>query len=194
MSESTSKYDIQGIELTDDTYTVEQSLVRNKYKAMDAAGNVVLRGKQKMFKLKEKFPFVDADGNEVFEVNAGGIIDVAGNYVLTDSQTGEDVVVLDNDYSILQDTWKVRDAQTEEKLAEINSRGAMVTLARNVLPFGHWIPHKYEITDRNGDHVGNIDGQFSLKDRYEITIDDASSVPKEPIIAAAMVIDAIQGN
>ncbi|MDS0277803.1 hypothetical protein NDI85_08350 [Halomicroarcula sp. S1AR25-4] len=191
---TTGKYDIQGIELTDDTYTVEQSLVRNKYKAMDAAGNVVLRGKQQMFKLKEKFPFVDADDNEVFEVNAGGIIDVAGNYVLTDSQTGEDVVVLDNDYSILQDTWKVRDAQTEEKLAEINSRGAMVTLARNVLPFGHWIPHKYEITDQNGDHVGNIDGQFSLKDRYEITIDDASSVPKEPIIAAAMVIDAIQGN
>ncbi|GGO00402.1 LURP-one-related/scramblase family protein [Haloarcula pellucida] len=191
---TTGKYDIQGIALTDDTYTVEQSLVRNKYKAMDAAGNVVLRGKQQMFKLKEKFPFVDADDNEVFEVNAGGIIDVAGNYVLTDSQTGEDVVVLDNDYSILQDTWKVRDAQTEEKLAEINSRGAMVTLARNVLPFGHWIPHKYEITDQNGDHVGNIDGQFSLKDRYEITIDDASSVPKEPIIAAAMVIDAIQGN
>ncbi|MBX0322243.1 hypothetical protein EGH21_04255 [Halomicroarcula sp. F13] len=194
MSESTSKYDIEGIELTDDTYTVEQSLVRNKYKAMDAAGNVVLRGKQKMFKLKEKFPFVDADGNEVFEVNAGGIVDIAGNYVLTDSQTGEDVVVLDNDYSILQDTWTIRDAQTEEKLAEINSRGALVTLARNTLPFGNWIPHKYEITDRDGDHVGNIDGQFSLKDRYEITIDDASDVPKEPVVAAAMVIDAIQGN
>jgi hypothetical protein len=33
-----------------------------------------------------------------------------------------------------------------------------------------------------------------LKDRYEVTIDDASRVPKEPILAAAMVIDAIQNN
>jgi len=193
MSGSADK-DITGLELTDDSYTVVQSLIRNKYKAMDKNGNVVLRGKQKMFKLKEKFPFVDADGNEVFEVNAGGIVDVAGNYILSDSRTGEDIVVLDNDYSIFQDTWKIRDADTEAKIAEINSQGAAVTIARNVVPFGGWIPHKYEITDANGGHVGNIDGQLSLKDRYEITIDDASNVPKEAIIAAAMVIDAIQGN
>ena len=187
-------YDIAGIELGDDSYTVEQSLIRNKYKAMDAAGNVVLRGKQKMLKMKEEFPFVDGNDEEVFTVKAGGIIDVAGNYVLSDAQTGEDLVILDNDYSLFQDTWKIRDARDESKLAEINSRGALVTLARNVVPFGEWIPHKYEITDLDGNHVGSINGQFSLKDRYEITIDDASTVPKESIVAAAMVIDAIQGN
>lgn len=187
-------HDIRGVQLTDDSYVVEQSLIRSKYKAMDKAGNVVIRGEQKMFKLKEEFPFVDANDNEVFTVKAGGIVDVAGNYILKDTQTGEDIVVLDNDYSILQDTWKIRDAKTEAKIAEINSQGALVTIARNVVPFGGWIPHKYEISDQDGRHVGNIDGQFSLKDRYEITIDDASNVPKEAIIAAAMVIDAIQGN
>ena len=190
----TRAYDIRGIELTDDQYTVEQGLIRNKYRALDADGNVVLRGKQKLLKMKEEFPFVDADGTEVFTIKAGGIIDVAGNYVLSDAQTGEDLVILDNDYSILQDRWKIRDATTEAKLAEINSRGAAVTLARNVVPFGGWIPHEYEITDQHGDHVGSISGQFSLRDRYELTIDDASSVPKEPVVAAAMVIDAIQGN
>jgi uncharacterized protein YxjI len=189
-----SRYDIQGLSLTDDRYTVVQSLVRNKYRAEDAAGNVVLRGKQKMFKMKEEFPFVDGNGQEVFTVKAGGIIDVAGNYMLTDDRTGEDVVVLDNDFSLLQDTWRIRDAQTEEVLARIDSRGAAVTLARNFLPFGGLIPHKYEITDANGNHVGKITGQFSVKDKYDIVIDDASNVPKEPIIAAAMVIDAIQGN
>lgn len=195
MSQQQGSYDIQGIELTDDQYTVEQGLIRSrKFKAMDEAGNVVLRGKQKMFKLKEEFPFVDADDNEVFTVKAGGIVDIAGDYTLTDAQTGEDIVILDNDYSILQDTWKIRDARTEAKIAEINSQGALVTIARNVVPFGGWIPHKYEITDLDGDHVGNIDGQFSLKDRYDITIDDSSGVPKEAVIAAAMVIDAIQGN
>jgi uncharacterized protein YxjI len=183
---------IDGIRLDHDEYTVVQSLVRDKYRAEDPDGNVVLRGKQKMFKMKEEFPFVDADGNEVFTVTAGGIVDVAGNYTLRDAETGEDVVVLDNDYSAMQDTWKIRDPDTEAKIAEINSRGGAVTLARNLLPFGGVIPHKYEITDQDGDHVGEITGQLSLKDTYDVVVDDASDVPKEPVVAAAMVIDAIQ--
>lgn len=193
MSEE-SQYDIEGVDLSDDRYTVEQSLIRNKYTATDGEGNTVLNGKQKMFKMKEEFPFVDADGNDVFSVKASGIIDVAGNYVLSDTRTGEDIVVLDNDFSIFQDAWTIRDIDSGATLATITSRGALVTLARHYLPFGGWIPHKYEITDASGDHVGSIDGQFSLRDRYEIVIDDASNVPKEPVVAAAMVIDAIQGN
>jgi len=191
---SEKPYDIAGIDLDDDAYTVVQGWIRNTFKATDSDGTVVLRGKQKLLKLKEQFPFTDGEGNDVFQVKAGSIIDVAGNYVLTDSQTGDDLVILDNDYSILQDTWKIRDADTEVKLAEINSRGAVTTLLRNVVPLGHWIPHKYEITDADGDHVGTIDGQFSLRDTYEVTVDDASHVPTEPVVAAAMVIDAIQGN
>lgn len=191
---SSKNYDIAGLELPDDQYTVEQSLIRNKYKALDAGGNTVLRGRQKRFRMKEEFPFTDADGNDVFTVKAGSIIDVAGDYILTDSQTGEDLVILDNDYSLFQDTWRIRDSDTKSKIAEINSRGALMALARNKLPFGEWIPQKYEITDADGNHVGSIHGQISLRDRYEISIDDASTVPKEPIVAAAMVIDAIQGH
>ena len=193
MSDS-SRFDIRGIDFSGDRYTVVQSLIRNKYEAFDDAGNVVLKGKQKLMKLKEEFPFTDGNGNDVFTVKAGGIIDVAGNYMLTDASTGQNVVVLDNDVSILQDTWRIRDPESEAVLARIDSRGALVTLARKFVPFGGWIPHKYEITDADGGHVGNIDGRFSLKDTYDIVIDDASDVPKEPIIAAAMVIDAIQGN
>jgi uncharacterized protein YxjI len=189
-----SDYDIGGVDLTDSSYTVVQSLIRNKYRATDASGDVVLRGKQKMFKLKEEFPFTDADGNDAFTVKAGGIIDVAGDYALVDAATGEELVTLDNDYSLLQDTWTVRDADDERALAKIESRGALTTIARNVLPFGHWIPHKYEITDVDGNHVGTIAGKFSLRDTYEISIDDAEQVPTEPVVAAAMVIDAIQGN
>ena len=186
---------ISTIDLTDNEYTVEQSLIRNKYKAMDRTGQTVIRGKQKMLKMKEEFPVVDAQGRDVFTVKAAGVLDIAGNYAIIDSATDEEVAILDNDYSILQDTWKVRDAQTEAPVAKIESRGAAVTIARNMIPFfGPLIPHKYEITDANGNHVGSIDGQFSFRDRYEISIDDASSVPKETVIAAAMVIDALQGN
>lgn len=187
-------YDITGIELSDNKYTVEQGLVRNRYKALDAAGNTILRGKQKMFRMKEEFPFTDVNGDDVFTVKAASIIDVAGDYLLSDTRTGEDLVILDNDFSIFRDNWTIRDADTRSLLATITSRGALVTLARNHLPYGKWIPHKYKITDADGNHVGSIHGQLSLRDRYEITIDDASNVPKELIVAAAMVIDAIQAN
>ena len=186
-------YDITGLDLSDDHYVVEQSLIRNKYRALDDAGNVVLRGRQKLFKMKEEFPFVDGNDNEVFTVKAGGVLDVAGNYALTDAQTGREVVVLDNDFSVFQDTWTVRSPDGGE-IAQIDSRGALYTLARHYLPLGALIPHKYEITDPAGNHVGTIESRLSIRDRYDITIDDASNVPKEAVIAAAMVIDAIQGN
>jgi uncharacterized protein YxjI len=104
------------------------------------------------------------------------------------------VVVLDNDFSIFQDTWRIRDPDSGAVLAQIDSRGALYTLARTYIPFGFLIPYKYEITDSDGNHVGRIESQITFRDRYEITIDDASTVPKEPIVAAAMVIDAIQGQ
>jgi uncharacterized protein YxjI len=182
------------IELRESRYTVEQSLVRNRYAAYDEDGDVVLRAEQKLFKLKEEFPFVDADGAEVFTVKAGGVLDVAGNYAIFDAETGERVVVLDNDYSIAQDTWTIRDGETEAALARITSRGAVVTLARNLLPFGELIPHRYEITDAAGEHVGRIDGRLSLRDRYDVVVDDAGAVPQDAVVAAAMVIDAIQEN
>jgi uncharacterized protein YxjI len=186
---------LSGIDLDDSQYTVEQSLIRNKYAAYDDAGNVVLRGKQKLFKMKEEFPFVDGEGNDVFTVKAGGIIDVAGNYALIDAETDEEVVVLDNDFSVFRDNWTVREPDSGAEIATITSRGAFITLARSFVPVvGPLIPHKYEITDADGTHVGNIDGQLSLKDRYEIVIDDASDVPTDAVVAAAMVIDAIQNN
>ena len=135
-----SQYDISGIALDDDSYTVIQGVFRNKYTALNNTGATVLRGKQELFKLKEKFPFVDADGEEVFRVTASSIIDIAGDYVLTDAAADDPVVILDNDFSLLQDTWTIRDPDTREALAEIDSRGAAVTLARNLLPLGELIP------------------------------------------------------
>lgn len=187
-------YDLAGIDLLDTQYTVVQSSVRNKYKAMDAAGNTVLRGKHEMFEMQDEFPFTDGAGTEVFTVTASGRMDIAGDYLLTDSHTGEDLVVLDNDFSLLQDTWRIRDAEDRTVIATLHSRGAVFTLARKLLPIGELIPHKYEIVDATGEQIGSIDGQLSLRDQYDITIEETASVPKAPIVAGAMVIDAIQGN
>ncbi|WP_137283887.1 LURP-one-related/scramblase family protein [Halorussus salinisoli] len=185
---------IAALDLTDDEYRVVQSLIRNKYEAFDGDGNVVLRGKQKMFKLKEEFPFVDADGNPVFTVEASGVLDFAGDYALVDDRTGETVVVLDRNFTLLADRWTLRDPDTGNPIAEIASKSKVVSLLRHVHAVFSLIPHEYEITDADGRHVGTIDGRFSLKDTYDVTIDDATGVPKEAVVAAAMVVDAIEEN
>jgi uncharacterized protein YxjI len=165
-SDSTGRYDISTVNLNDDRYEVKQSMIRNKYVVRDSAGNVVLRGKQKMFKLKEEFPFVTGDDADAFSVKAGGIMDIAGNYTITDSGTGEDVVVLDEDYSLFVENWTIRDPDTGEALATIKSKNKLLSALRHLFSAATLVPNKYEIFDADGDHVGDIEGKFSMRDAY----------------------------
>jgi uncharacterized protein YxjI len=188
------EYDISTVDLSDDRYEVKQSLVRNKYAVRDSAGDVVLRGKQKMFKLKEEFPFVTGDDEDAFSVKAGGIIDVGGNYAIVDAGTGEEVVVLDEDYSLFVENWTVRDPETGEALATIKSKNKLLSGLRHLVGAANLIPNKYEIFDADGGHVGDIEGQFSMRDAYTVTVDDASDVPKEAVVAAACILDALENQ
>jgi uncharacterized protein YxjI len=188
------EYDIAALDLSDDEYEVKQALARNKYAVRDSAGTVVLRAKQKLFEMKEEFPFVTGDDEPAFSVKAGKILDVAGSYTIVDDTTGEEVVVLDEDFSLLVENWTVRDPDTGEALATIRSRSKVLSALRHLVDLANLFPNKYDIEDANGAHVGSIEGQFSLKDTYTVSIDDASTVPKEAVVAAACVIDALENE
>lgn len=198
MLPTTHQYRPEAIALTGTEYTVEQTgkdtNMRPEYAAKDVAGDTIFSGTYKMYQKKDEFSFVDADGDEIVTVTASGTWDIAGEYHLTDSHTEEDLVILDNDLSLFQDTWRIRDADDGSLLAEITSRGGLVTAGRKFLPFGQWIGHKYEVTDAEGDTVGSIESDFAVFDEYDITISDASSVPTEAIVVGIIVIDAIQAN
>jgi len=187
-------YDISTVDLDDDRYVVEQSLVRNKYVVRDDAGDAVLRGKQKLFKMKEEFPFLTGSGDDAFTVKAGGILDVAGSYTLTDAGTGEAVVVLDEELSLFVENWTIRDPDTGEALATIRSKNKLLAALRHLVSAANLVPNKYEIVDADGGHVGDIEGQFSLRDTYTVRVDDASGVPKEAVVAAACVVDALENK
>jgi uncharacterized protein YxjI len=192
--DSSPRYDISTVDLDDDRYEVKQSMIRNKYVVRDSAGDVVLRGKQKMFKMKEEFPFVTGDDEAAFSVKAGSIMDIAGNYTITDSGTGEEVVVLDEDYSLFVENWTIRDPDTGEALATIKSKNKLLSALRHLFSAANLVPNKYEIFDADGGHVGDIEGKFSMRDAYTVTIDDASDVPKEAVIAAACILDALENK
>jgi len=198
MMKSQQKYDVATLTLSDTQYTVEQTGTdknfRPEYEARDVTGDTIFCCTHNMYEDNDTFPFVDTDGTELFTVEASGSWDIAGDYLLTDSQTGKDLVILENDFSLVQDTWRIRDAEDESLLAEISSRSAFYTVSRKVLPVGQWIGHEFEITDADGKSVGTIESDFAVFDQYEITISDSSSVPIEPIVAGTVVIDAIQGN
>ncbi|WP_276253122.1 LURP-one-related/scramblase family protein [Halomontanus rarus] len=187
-------YDISTVDLDDDRYEVKQSAIRNKYTVRDSAGNVVLRGKQKMFKMKEEFPFVTGDDKDAFNVKAGGITDVAGNYTITDAGTDKEVVVLDEDLSLFVENWTVRDPETGEALTTIESKSKILSALRHLISVANLIPNKYEIFDTDGDHVGDIEGKFSFRDTYTVSIDDASDIPKEAVIASACILDALENE
>lgn len=194
------QYGLSELDLSGSQYTVEQTgrdqNFRPEYEVRDGGGNTIFRTTYQMYEGQDEFPVVDADGTEICRVKAIDTWDIAGNYLLSDSQTDEQLVIFDNDFSLLQDTWWIRDADDHVVLAEINSRGALLTLGRTLLPFGQMIAHNYEITDPEGKPIGSIEGEFTLFDfdQYEITLTETSAVPPTPILIGAVVIDAIQAN
>lgn len=192
------QYETTALNLSGSQYTVEQTGTdenfQPEYEARDVTGDTIFRCTHQMYEGNDTFSFLNTDGTELFTVEASGNWDIAGDYLLTDNQTGKELVVLDNDFSLFQDTWRIRDAENGSVLAEINSRGALFTVGRKILPVGQWIGHKFEITDAEGTAVGTIESGFAVFDQYEITISDSSSVPIDPILTGTVVMDAIQGN
>jgi uncharacterized protein YxjI len=188
---------IKGIDLSDDEYRVVQSLIRNKYSVYDDEGDLLLKAKQKLFRMKEEFPFTDPEGNVVFRVKAEGILDISGDYVIVDEATGDPVVILDKNFTLLKHTWEVRDPGNGGLLATIESRGAAVELLRSI-PYlsivTSLIPHKYTIEDHEGDALGTIEGQLSMRDTYDISLSNAPADAREALVASAIAIDALEGN
>ena len=183
---------LERITFDDDRYLVRQSFIRNKYAVYDSENSLVLRAKQKMFKMKEEFPFTDADGNVVFRIKAKRRMDIAGDYGIVDEETGETVAVLTKEFSLLTHNWKIKDAETDGLLASIESRGKMMGLLRSLTDLAKIIPYKYRIYNADRDEIGSIKGRWSLRDEYDVELGELGNVPREAVVAAAVTVDALE--
>lgn len=180
------------MEFPDNEYTLKQKMVRNAYTLYDSSGDEVFSSKQELMKMKEKFPFKDPDGNEVFRVEAQNVMDIAGDYALIDSETDETIAVLKKEFTFLTESWRVEDADGK-KIAQIESRGKIFGVARTISDVANFLPHKYTIQNSDDRKVGKIKGKFSFKDTYEISLNQGLE-NKTPILAASVTIDALEGN
>jgi uncharacterized protein YxjI len=180
------------IDFSDNTYTVKQKAVRNAYRVYNSAGEEILNTKQKLFKMKEEFPFKDPEGNEVFTVKAENVMDIAGDYAITDPETGKKIAILKKDFTILVHSWRIEDTEGN-LIGHVESRGKVFGLLRALSDIFQLLPHRYTIEDGEGQQIGTIEGQFSFRDRYEINL-EGEIQKKEAILAAAITIDALEGN
>ena len=191
MADSTARGVIGGLDLTSDRYVIKRSLVRSKYRVEDDAGNTVLKGKKKRFKLKEEFPFTDPEGNVVFRVKATNLLDVAGNYTLIDEASGEAVAVIEKAYTLFKHVYRIR-SPDGTLWATIESESVLIMAAKEYVGFLALLPHSYSITGPAGSAIGSIEEKLTLRDVYEVEVGDAGDAPREAILAAAIAIDALE--
>jgi uncharacterized protein YxjI len=182
---------VPGVDLDAGEYEVEQALIRNKYVVSDSSGKEVLRAAQKLFKAKEEFAFEDPEGNPVFRVKAANLLDVAGDYAL-ETPDGEEIAVLKKNFTFFKHSWTVV-SPDGETLAEVRSGSTLLEVLRNVVGLAALIPHRYTIESPAGEDIGEIEGRLSVRDRYALRV-GPSDAPAETLVAAAVAIDALEGN
>lgn len=185
---------LKRIDFSDDNYTVKQSFIRNKYAVYDSSDRKVIGAKQKLFKMKEEFPFTDADGDIVFRIKADRRLDIAGDYGIIDEETGDTIATLSKEFSIFNHVWKIKDPKTDGLIATIESRGKVIGLLRSFSDIADLLPHKYIIYNSDRDEIGKIKGKFSLRDTYKVELGELGNVPKEAVVAASVTIDALEAN
>lgn len=192
---------LKKIDLSGDSYKIKQRLLFNRYHIYDTEENLVLKAKQKILRFKEEIPFMNSENEVIFRVKADRIVDMGGDYTVFDEETEDPVIMLDKKYTLFRHRWVLRDPETEELLGKVHSQNPGVELFRwlgGILPIlpniFAFVPHTYDIDDRNGNKIAALEGQFSLRDIYQLNINDSNNIPKEALISGAIAIDALEGN
>jgi uncharacterized protein YxjI len=190
----TAETDLIGnLDLTGGRYVVVQSLIRPRYRVDDADGRTVLKGRQKRFKLREEFPFTDPDGNVVFRLQAQNVFDVAGDYTLVDEASGEAFAVVEKEFTLFKHVYRLR-SPDGALWATLESESAAVMALKQFVGLLSVLPHAYSIAGPDGERLGTVEERFSLRDVYDVTLGETGDVPREAVLAAAVAIDALEGN
>jgi uncharacterized protein YxjI len=184
---------IGGIDLSDDRYVIKQSYIRSKYRVEDSAGNTVLKGKKKRFKIKEEFPLTAPDGDVIFRIKAQNVFDVAGDYTLIDEASGDAFAVIEKEWTMFKHVYHIR-SPAGQRWATIESESALVMAAKDFVEILGLLPHSYSISTPSGERVGSIKEEFTLQDIYTVELGETGDAPREAILAAAIAIDALEEN
>jgi uncharacterized protein YxjI len=176
-------------------YEVRQRVsLGNKYNIYEnGSDDPVLRSAQKTFRLKEDFRFEDPEtGEEVFRVKADSVLDISAAYDIVDSRTDERVGSVRRDaMSFLKHEYALL-GPDGEVVARVREDSVPLAVARRLVTT--LIPFSYDVTSPDGATVlGEVSGQFSLRDKYTVDL-HSDEIDPRLVVIATVVIDAIEEN
>lgn len=192
---------ISGLDLTDSFYKIKQSFLLRRYSVYDQNNEQVLKAKNKILSIKTKIPFkLPGEDENVFKVESERLFNISNNYNLT-QENGNDLAVIDRKRTIFNQVWRVRDPQDNSIAAKIKTASQAVMAVRIIgsrIPFlgilTSIIPHTYKVEDNSGQVIGELEGELSIRDTYDLKLQDSGSLDREAMIAAVISIDAIEGQ
>lgn len=156
-----------------------------------APGELIAMAQQKRLALKEQVTFYSDEQRTVpvFSFKARQVIDLSAGYDVFDGD-GEAIGFFRKDFarSLLRSTFHLSAPYLEATGQERNQ--AVALLRRFIdLPFRF----HFDFTDPEGRPVMSVDRQFSLRDRYSVTVPDPRLDYR---VAAAMTValDALMGR
>ena len=170
----------------------------NRYRILvpDAAGEpgpMVAFAEQKRMKIKEEVYFFadEAKTTPLFSFKSRQAIDMHARSDILDNQ-GNQIAWFEKDFkqSLLRSTWHLHYAGTEATGQERSMPKAVIRRVFNDLP----LRFDFDFIEAGtGQVVMSVDRQFSLRDRYEVSVPDPRI---ELPVAAAMTValDAFQGR
>lgn len=191
-----------GFDLADNYYRIKQQLLLTRYSVFDQSDEKILKAKAKILSIKTNIPFLRPDQEEpVFRVVAARFPNVSNNYKVKDEQNDDVMSVLDRKRTLLNQVWRIRDPQDNSIVATIQnestmlqflrSYGGMVPIVPNLFALA---PHTYSITDVNDNQIGELEGELSIRDEYELNLEDSGQLDRKDMISSIIAIDALEGN
>ncbi len=154
-------------------------------------GHMVAVAQQKRLAFKEQVTFYadEARTAPVFSFKAQQVMDLAATYDVFDGQ-GTPIGMFRKDFakSLLRSTWHLGAAGVA---ATGHERNQALAIVRRVVDLP--IPYHFDFVDGAGQPVMSVERQFTLRDRYTVTVPGARIDGR---VAAAMTValDALQAR
>ncbi|PSH02280.1 MAG: hypothetical protein BRC26_01355 [Nanohaloarchaea archaeon QH_8_44_6] len=192
-----------GLDLTDSYYRIRQHLLLKRYSIYDENDNKVLKAKKKIFSIKTNIPFFKPEDGEdpVFRVISSRFPNISNNFKVRDEQKDDVMAVLDRKRTLLNQVWRIRDPQDKSIVATVYNESTMLQLLRSyggmipVIPnVFALIPHTYSVDDVSDNQIGELEGELSIRDEYDLNLNDSGQLERRDMISSIIAIDALEGN
>lgn len=194
------------------TYLIEQKLAAlvNQYYvyATDKDGNktgIVAFAQQKRFAFKERIDFyADESKNQIiFSVKAEKVMDIHGNFLVTNADDQTLGVIRKNfGSSLFRSTWEI--LQNDQVYITFREKSMFIAMFRRIwglIPVLEEIPFLFKfhfelLAGKPPQPAGSYVKQTLFRDHYRLEVNDQvlEAVGWQTLVAQAVMLDALQGR